>query len=202
MNSALIVAGGDGTRFSDRLPKQYHHLKNGKSILEHTIEKFAEHPLIDVVAVVIGRHHLVELKDVPYIYGGRTRQESVRQGLNFLKSHRPKNVLIHDAVRPFVSKDLISQVLQKLADHEAVDIALPIIDTVKSYDGKIIPRDGIYLSQTPQGFHFDIISQIHEEAEEAHTDDVSIYLSAGRQNLGIIEGDPKNIKITHKRDLI
>jgi 2-C-methyl-D-erythritol 4-phosphate cytidylyltransferase/2-C-methyl-D-erythritol 2,4-cyclodiphosphate synthase len=202
VNSALIVAGGSGTRFSDPLPKQYHLLKNGKSILENTVKTFTEHPLIDQVVVVVGQNHNVKLDGVFLCYGGQTRQESVRNGLNFLKAYRPQNVLIHDAVRPFISSELISQVIQKLNDYEAVDIALPITDTLKTYSGQTIPRDEIYMTQTPQGFHFDVICKFHEEANENYTDDVSIYLARGGKNLGIILGDPTNIKITHKRDLI
>lgn len=197
---ALIVAAGTGTRFGHQLPKQYHNVQNNKSILEKAILTFKNHPMIDLVAVVIGKDHPYNL-DSPYTYGGKTRQESVRNGLRFLKQYNPKYLLIHDGVRPFVSNHIISEVLSKLETYQAVDIGLPIVDTIKTYNGSVIPRDTVYASQTPQGFHFDIILDLHEKTIESYTDDISLYLAEGGKKLTILPGDPKNIKITFKEDL-
>lgn len=205
-NAALILAGGNGSRFGGEVPKQYHKLKDGKTILDHTIEKFQQ--LTDIICVVIDQQHkkfFLE-KSIKYTFGGKTRQESVRLGLEYLESYKPKNVLIHDAARPFVSPDIISGVIRKLDKCEAVEVALPITDTVKTFDGKIIDRNAIYATQTPQGFDFQIISELHSKAfrnrMNDYTDDISIYLDSGRKNLGIVDGCPKNIKITYKKDLL
>jgi 2-C-methyl-D-erythritol 4-phosphate cytidylyltransferase/2-C-methyl-D-erythritol 2,4-cyclodiphosphate synthase len=198
--AALIVAAGSGSRFGHETPKQYHKLQNQKSILEETISIFDTHPMIDLVAVVVAKEHPYRL-NFPHTYGGKTRQESVRNGLRFLKKYNPKHILIHDGVRPFVSKDLISEVLYKLETYQAVDIGQPIIDTIKTYDGSVIPRETLYASQTPQGFHFDMILDLYEKATDHYTDDISLYLAAGGTNLAIAVGDPKNIKITFKEDL-
>ncbi len=200
-NVALIVAGGSGSRFNSATPKQYHSFPGSNlTILQNTINIFKTHPLIDLVSVVIGQGHNVDL-DCPYSYGGSTRQESVRNGLNFLRQYNPKNVLIHDAVRPFISHEIISQVIEKLKSFEAVDIGLPIVDTVKTYSGIVIPRESIYSSQTPQGFHFDLIAELHETSTCNYSDDISLYLASGRKNLSIVAGDTRNKKITYREDI-
>lgn len=199
-NAALIVASGSGTRFGSSTPKQYHKLKNGRSVLEETISIFKSHPLIDLICIVIAEDHPVTF-DCLYTYGGKTRQESVRNGLRFLKQYNPKNVLIHDGVRPFVPADLISQVIFKLKNYEAVDVGLPIVDTIKTYDGVVIPRETLYATETPQGFHFDLISELHENSTENYTDDVSLYIASGGKNLAVVPGDSRNIKITFKSDI-
>ena len=104
-NVVLLAAAGSGSRFCDKLPKQYHKVSDTQSILELTIEKFDSHQLIDMVCLVINRDHekFLTKKQILYTYGGNTRQESVRLGLEFLHNYQPKNVLIHDVVRPFVS---------------------------------------------------------------------------------------------------
>lgn len=199
--AALIVSGGSGSRFGSETPKQYHLTSTGKTVLEESVERFRNHKLIDTVCVVIGRDHKVEL-DVLHTFGGDTRQESVKNGLRFLKKINPKYVLIHDAARPFVSSALISRVVKELEHNEAVDVGLPIVDTIKTFDGLIIPRDTIYATQTPQGFHFDLILDLHENATGEHTDDVSLYLASRGKNLAIVHGEPQNIKITYRDHLI
>jgi 2-C-methyl-D-erythritol 4-phosphate cytidylyltransferase len=202
-NVALILAGGNGARFDSEVPKQYHPLKAGKTILEHTIEKFQG--FVDTICVVVDSQHKEVFSDKIHTVGGKTRQESVRLGLEFLNQYKPKNVLIHDGVRPFVSSEIIAAVIRKLEEFDAVDVALPITDTIKTYDGNIIDRNAIYATQTPQGFNFKIISELHREAfrnrKNDYTDDISLYLDSGRKNLGIVTGCPKNIKITYKSDL-
>jgi 2-C-methyl-D-erythritol 4-phosphate cytidylyltransferase/2-C-methyl-D-erythritol 2,4-cyclodiphosphate synthase len=205
-NAALILAAGSGSRFCNKTPKQYHKLKDGKTILEHTIEKFRG--VTDIICIVMNQEHkgFEFFSNSINVVGGKTRQESVRLGLESLQHHKPKNVLIHDGVRPFVSSEIISSVIRKLEEFEAVDVALPVTDTIKTYAGKTVDRDSIYATQTPQGFNFEVISSLHSEAfrggRNDYTDDISLYLDSGRKNLGIVTGCPKNIKITYKSDLI
>lgn len=202
-NVALIVAGGSGTRFDSDTPKQYHLLSNGLTVLDNTIHAFLSHEMVDAVCVVIGRHHVFENSKVMMVYGGETRQESVRNGLLFLKKFAPKNILIHDAARPFVSQNLISSVISGLHSHEAIDIALPICDTLKTYYGEVLNRDTIYATQTPQGFHFDVILNLHlQTKKQSYTDDISMYLAVCGKNIGFVRGCPKNIKITYKNDIL
>lgn len=200
-NAALIVAGGNGSRFGDDIPKQYYKLENGRSILQETILAFKTHKMVDLVCVVLCEKYQSEVNCLK-TYSGKTRQESVRNGLRFLKKYQPKKVLIHDGVRPFVSKNLISEVISKLQNYEAVDIGLPIVDTIKTYDGVIVPRENLYASQTPQGFHFDVISSLHERTTKHYTDDISLYLANDGKKLCVIPGEAQNIKITYKEDLL
>src|SRR6185369_12316426 len=122
--AALIVAGGRGTRASSVLPKQYARI-GGTTVLAGTLGVFLEHPRIDLVQVVIGAgdaeryaaavEGLSCRKLLPPVEGGPTRQVSVRHGLEALKAHRADRVLIHDAVRPFVTADIIARVIDALA---------------------------------------------------------------------------------------
>ena len=207
-NVVLLAAGGNGSRFGTRLPKQYHKMPDGKSILECTIERFTSHQLIDMVCLITNPQHeeFPLNQSITYTYGGDTRQESIRLGLEFLQQYKPKNVLIHDAVRPFVSHEIISSVISKLYKYEAVDVAIPVTDTIKTYDGNTVPRNSIYATQTPQGFKFDIINKLHAEAFKSgrnnYTDDISLYLESCRKDIGIVDGCPQNIKITYKNDLL
>ena len=126
--AALIVAGGRGTRASSVLPKQYARI-GGTTVLARTLGVFLEHPGIDLVQVVIGaddaEHYAAAVEGVgvnkllPSVHGGPTRQASVRNGLNALKPHGPDRVLIHDAVRPFVTADIIARVIDALAHASA-----------------------------------------------------------------------------------
>jgi 2-C-methyl-D-erythritol 4-phosphate cytidylyltransferase/2-C-methyl-D-erythritol 2,4-cyclodiphosphate synthase len=173
----------------------------GKTIVQQTIDTFLSHPKIGIVCVV-AQHSLERTNKLIYAFGAQNRQESVRLGLDRLSDFSPEKVLIHDGVRPFVSHKLISSVISKLDAHEAVDVAIPVTDTIKTYDGIVLPRDGIYASQTPQGFDFNLILDLHEQFKEFdYTDDVSIYLAGGGKNLGIVPGSPDNIKITYKSDI-
>lgn len=200
-NIALIVAGGSGTRFGSEIAKQYHMLSNGEVILNQTVKTFLKHSQIDLVCVVLNQESNWQMENVIQTLGGKTRQESVRNGLEFLARYCPKNVLIHDAVRPFVSTNIISSVIEQLQHFEAVDIALPITDTIKTYDGQIVPRNQLYATQTPQGFHFDVILNLHKNADKEYTDDISLYLEFNKNSIGIVNGCPKNIKITYKEDI-
>lgn len=112
-NIALIVAGGSGLRIGGSKAKQYLSI-NGKSILRVAVEQFLKNPAVDAVKVVIAKGHEHEYTEatkglnlLPFCYGGETRQESVLNGLLDLKAINPKNVLIHDAARPFVTQEII-----------------------------------------------------------------------------------------------
>lgn len=215
--AALIVAGGTGQRFQSHLPKQY-HLLAGKPVLYHTIHAFLTHPRIDWVQCVIHPAHrdyyaaaIADLELPPPLFGGETRQDSVRQGLmgltsSLLPPQNPDFVLIHDAARPLVDPALIDRVISALNEAEAVIPALPVVDTLKS--GKIggtalktVPRDALCRAQTPQGFHFQRILELHQRhAGQNYTDDSALCEAAGIHPL-LVEGNERNMKITTEADL-
>ncbi len=201
-NIALIVAGGSGTRFGSGLPKQYQKLGT-KTVLAQTVEAFKKHPQIDGVLVVINKEHehFFDL-DVPYCFGGNERQDSVRLGLVDLIKQNPKNVLIHDAARPFVSAKVISNVIEGLQAHDSAIPVVGIKDSVR-IDGAAIDRSKLQIIQTPQGFDFKKIFHAHQH-HSSHwqklTDDAQVFEAAG-QELNFVEGDEMNKKITTASDI-
>ncbi|MCZ4273078.1 bifunctional 2-C-methyl-D-erythritol 4-phosphate cytidylyltransferase/2-C-methyl-D-erythritol 2,4-cyclodiphosphate synthase [Maritalea porphyrae] len=216
--AVIIVAAGSGTRLNSRssdLPKQY-QLLDDKTVLEHTINAFTQHHLIDVVLPVISVPHqsnydALELDDAKLltpVLGGKTRQSSVLAGLDALQSHNPDVVLIHDAARPFVSAQIITDVIDASMDGGAIP-ALPVTDTLKfSPDGKSITqtldRTQHFVAQTPQGFAFAKILSAHINAQAQSsaefTDDASIAEWAN-MDVSIVAGEVQNKKITFSQDL-
>ncbi|MEM4677299.1 MAG: 2-C-methyl-D-erythritol 4-phosphate cytidylyltransferase [Candidatus Korarchaeota archaeon] len=214
---AIILAGGRGERFRDEIPKQFVNLA-GKPIICHAIEKFEKHPLIDEIYVVIPEefyHYTLELvrarsykKVTKILIGGRTRQESSRVGV-FAAPDDVENILIHDAVRPFVSEEIINNVIKALEKFDAVDTAIPVTDTIIEAKEKIIvnipKRDYLYRGQTPQGFKSKIIKKAHElalrDGINNAPDDCSLVLRYRLAEIYVVEGSEFNIKITYPLDL-
>lgn len=208
---ALIVGAGRGRRFGGELPKQYCSL-NGEPVLRHTLRAFCTHPSVDTVQSVIHPDD-VELfdrasdglnVDAP-VWGGASRQDSVRLGLDHIAKSNPARVLIHDAARPFVSKQVISRVLDALESASGAIPALPVTDTLKrGQDGMVagtIARENLWRAQTPQGFRFADISSAHTKlAGETLTDDAALAERAGI-NVAIVDGSERNVKITTTEDM-
>ena len=138
------------------------------------------------------------------VFGGDTRQASIRMGLEELREHNPDKVLIHDGVRPFVSKRVINGILEKLETHPAVIPAVAVEDTLKKYsDGKIewtLERENLWRAQTPQGFIYEDILNSHIAFKDLHfTDDSALNEYAGIP-VAIIPGSQNNFKITTAED--
>jgi len=209
---ALIVAAGRGERAQSTLPappKQYRSLA-GKPVLRWAAEAFAGHPLISSVQIVIAegnRHHYDAamsglILGAP-VLGGATRQHSVRHGLEALSEIAPRNVLIHDGARPFVSSALITRIVEALGSADAAAPMLPVADTLrrKTAEGfRIEPRQDLLRAQTPQGFRFDRILTAHRVfAEMNATDDFALAERAGL-SLGQVSGEELNLKLTTPDD--
>jgi len=208
---ALITTSGRGTRLSgDGIPKQYLPLA-GVPLLRHSILAFLNHPKIDDVICVIHpddvalyEEAVIGLDLLNPVFGGETRQISVRKGLEALREYDPSRVLIHDGVRPFVSKQIISGVLEKLETHPAVIPAIAVEDTIKKYsDGKIewtLERQDLWRAQTPQGFIYEDILNSHGAFKDLNfTDDSALNEYAGIP-VAIIPGSQNNFKITTQED--
>jgi 2-C-methyl-D-erythritol 4-phosphate cytidylyltransferase / 2-C-methyl-D-erythritol 2,4-cyclodiphosphate synthase len=208
---ALVVAAGKGSRFGGRLPKQYLPL-GGASILRHAIAGFAEHPRIANVLVAIRPEDkplfdnaIAGLPVMQPIPGGSARQDSVRLGLEALGPHNPRSVLVHDGARPFPSRQLIDRVIDGLDQALAVIPCLPLRDTLKRAEGRLIratiDRSALWRAQTPQGFRFDAILAAHRAvAGQELTDDGAVAEAAGLTPL-IVDGDEENLKVTTSEDL-
>ncbi len=210
---ALITAGGRGSRFSlegEGIPKQYMPLA-GVPMIRHTILAFLNHPKIDDVICTIHpddvklyEEAIIGLDLLNPVFGGKTRQISVHNGLEALKEYNPEKVLIHDAARPFVTKRVINGVLEKLETHPAVIPAIAIEDTIKKYrDGKIewtLERDNLWRAQTPQGFIYKDILKSHKTLRNMNfTDDAALDEYCGIP-VAIIPGSQNNFKITTQED--
>lgn len=209
---ALIVAAGRGTRFGGGLAKQYRVL-NGRPVLRHSLAVLAAHPAVSAVRAVIHQDDralydaaaagLNVLNPVP---GGAERQESVRLGLESLEGMGFDAVLVHDAARPFLSRALISRVIDGLTDADGAVPGVPVADTLKraSPDGTIsatVPRDGLWRAQTPQGFRFETLLRGHRAAiGQALTDDAAVIEASGGR-VRLIQGDDANRKITLPDDM-
>lgn len=214
-HTAIIVGGGLGKRFRGEIPKQFLPLDK-RPIIVHTVKAFQRSASIDAIVVVVPagweQRCAEDLK--PYgltkvqgiIAGGETRQLSCHQALCFLKSDPPAIVVIHDAVRPLVSQELIATAVQE--GRKGMTFGLRAVETiVEGRDGKVIkvlPREELYQIQTPQAFPFQTLWDAHCQALEAGitdaSDDAGLVLSAGKR-VKILQGDPRNIKITGPVDL-
>lgn len=222
MNYAVVLAGGVGKRMGAGVPKQFIEI-DGKPILVHALERFAELDEIDKIVVVtvdVGETlKLVVKYNIPKIgvivIGGATRRDSSKIGcetLLKLGAGRDDIVLIHDAARPFVTKEIILANIEAVKKHGACETAEKIHDTVISAKderlSEIIPRDGLFLVQTPQSFRLGIICDAHAMADElteseqmAITDDAGMVKRFGR-DVVVVPGNRKNIKITTPEDLL
>lgn len=209
---ALITACGRGNRFNqgEGIPKQYLPLA-GAPLLRHSILAFLNHPKIsDVICVIhpddvaLYEEAVAGLDLLNPVFGGDTRQASIRLGLETLREYDPTKVLIHDGVRPFVSKRIINGILEKLETHPAVIPAVAVEDTLKKYsDGKIewtLERENLWRAQTPQGFLYQDILNSHVAFKDLHfTDDASLNEYAGIP-VAIVPGSQNNFKITTEED--
>jgi 2-C-methyl-D-erythritol 4-phosphate cytidylyltransferase / 2-C-methyl-D-erythritol 2,4-cyclodiphosphate synthase len=200
----LIVAGGFGSRYDNEIPKQY-----TRSILKQTIQKFLSSGLIDNIQIVIRLEDLELYKKetqglelLPVCFGGETRSDSVKNGLNSISSYAPELVLVHDANRPFLSSTLIDKIISTLKDNpncNGVAPTLPLSGTIKrmTEDGiKPVERKNLFTIQTPQGFYFDKLLKAFEDSEEKFTDESSLM-----NEVIYIPGEIDNIKITYKEDI-
>lgn len=216
--AVVIVAAGRGERAGQADgPKQYRPI-GGRAVIARTIEAFLAHPMVGhVVAVIhaddtelLRRAAGADLDRLIVVHGGPTRQHSVRLGLLALAEHAPAQVLIHDAVRPFVDTDLIERTIAAIDVRTGALPAMPVADTLKreARDGTIaetVPRAGLHAAQTPQGFPFALILDAHEKAFRAgrsdFTDDSAI-AEWVQMPVRLVTGSPDNVKLTWARDIV
>ena len=206
MNVAVILAAGSSKRYKDRVPKQFQKFNN-KLIVEYSINTFFNHSEIDEVLLLVSDKYIDiikhKIKHCKVIVGGETRQESSYIALNNCPKET-KNILIHDAARPFIEDKIISKCLKELKSYKAVCPALPCTDTIAEISDKnikkILNRNKLYRLQTPQAFNFSILFECYKKLNKDVTDDISVVKQHG-YNPKIILGSEKNMKITYKKDI-
>lgn len=213
----VLLAGGVGSRLDAPVPKQFIRVA-GKTVLEHSfdvLEAFAPDARIIITvpadSMAMVQRMFQNRSNAQVIIGGATRQGSAWAALRHLRSNPPKNVILHDSARPFLSHQILHDVVEALQMHEAVDVGIRTADTIiVERDGFIqsIPkRDHIYRGQTPQAFRFGALVRSYEELGEekigGYTDDCGIYLACNPMGqVRIVQGSTENIKITDAVDLV
>lgn len=203
--------------------KQFTELA-GTPILIHTIRKFAAVEAVSEIWVALRENEIkgfrerlkAEAQDVlgkkiDFVTGGEHRQQSVENALNTVTAAPDDIVLVHDAVRPLVTTDIIVEVIEAAKKYGAAIAGLPAVDTVKQVErtaeGAIIkatiPRASVVLAQTPQGFRYEVIKKVFDEAAAdgfMGTDEASLAERSGHE-VWVVMGAPRNIKITNPGDM-
>ena len=231
----IIPAAGLGTRMApmpsakdikEKKPhpsKQFNDLA-GTPILIHTLRKFAAVDAVNEIWIALRENEIVGFRErlaadakdvlqkkVEFVIGGEHRQQSVEHALNAINAAPDDIVLVHDAVRPLVTPEVIHEVIEAAKKYGAAIAGLPAVDTVKQVErtaeGAIIkatiPRAAIVLAQTPQGFRYSVIKKAFDEAAAdgfMGTDEASLAERSGHE-VAVVMGSPKNLKITSPGDM-
>lgn len=220
MNIALLIAGGSGRRMGQEIPKQFLNVYD-KPVIIYTLEAFQRHPSVDEIAVVClqdwqnvleiyaKQFEITKLKSI--VPGGKNGQDSIRNGLFALEKKHSKDdiVLVHDAIRPMISEDIITDCIRVTREcGNAITVipcaeAMLTTDDQKSSDG-IFARDHLKRTQTPQGFHLGEICDVHKEALEKgvlnSVASCTLMIEMGRK-VFFSHGSEKNVKLTTVEDL-
>lgn len=220
MNIALIIAGGSGERMHQDIPKQFLSI-NDRPVIVYTLEAFEHHPEIDEIAVVCiegweqvlmayaRQFNITKLKSV--IPGGDCGQASIRNGVYALeKSHgRDDIILIHDAIRPLVSAEIISDCIRVTSMYGNAIAVIPCAEAMLTTDDEKVstgsyPRDGLKRTQTPQGFRLGDICDLHRRAlDKGITSSIAsctLMIEMGQQ-VHFSIGSEKNVKLTTLEDI-
>jgi 2-C-methyl-D-erythritol 4-phosphate cytidylyltransferase len=230
----IIPAAGLGTRMapvasSAKAPhkpapsKQFTEL-GGTPILIRTLRKFAASTLVSEIWLALRENEIAPFKSrlekeapdvmkkkVEFVVGGEHRQQSVEHALNAITADADDIVLVHDAVRPFVTEEIIREVIEAAQKYGAAIAGLPAVDTVKQVErtaeGALIkatiPRAGVVMAQTPQGFRYSVIKKAFDEASAdgfTGTDESSLVERSGHE-VAVVMGSPRNMKITAPADM-
>ena len=207
-NSFIILAAGESKRFKSKTPKPY-YLYRGKPLLQHSIDKAKESNKFQKIILVINNKHKkflknIRLKNIKIIIGGKNRSESSLKALKSIKNNKISKVFIHDAARPNFSLKLISNLFKGLKKNKCV---VPVLKTSNSVILKVrnklknIDRNKIYLTQTPQAFHYKTLLNLQKRTTSKITDDANLFIEANKK-VKFIHGEINNSKITIRSDVI
>lgn len=220
-NIALIIAGGVGARMQQDIPKQFINVFD-KPVIVYTLEAFQRHPQIDAIEVVCledwqgalkayaKQFGIAKLENV--VNGGKNGQDSIRNGVYDIASRHnsPDDiVLVHDAIRPMISEDVITDNIRVCREYgNAITVVPCTAAMLKTYDSlsttEQVPRDNLKITQTPQAFFVQDIVAAHKEAlEKGITNSVAsctMYIELGKK-LYMSQGSEKNLKLTTTEDI-
>jgi 2-C-methyl-D-erythritol 4-phosphate cytidylyltransferase len=220
-NIAVIMAAGKGTRTDADVPKQFLPLQ-GKLVLEWAVDAFDSHPGIDQVAIVAAREEVSRVQEIidkndwkkvtKIITGGEQRHQSSYAAVQAFSNRPDDNLILHDAARPLVSRQIITHVLEALNKYRAVGVAVPVTDTLfftgpgGDHIVRVPDRSLFQRAQTHQAFRIEVIQKAYGYAMDdrgfSATDDCGVvrrYLY--REKIYIVKGEEKNTKITYPEDM-
>lgn len=228
---AIVLAAGQGKRMGTKTAKQFLEL-NGKPVLYYSLAAF-EKSNVDYVVLVTSEHEMQYCKEeivkkyglnkvIAYAVGGKERYHSVYHGIQMVKTLSDQMrvgidiVLVHDGARPFVTSEMIAELVKETKKYEACVSATPVKDTIKIADEdgfcKTTPkRSLVWAVQTPQVFTFDVAARAYDKLIEKEselleegmqiTDDAMVVETMLGKKVRLVEGDYKNIKLTTPEDL-
>jgi 2-C-methyl-D-erythritol 4-phosphate cytidylyltransferase len=228
----IIPAAGLGTRMAPaaaraKTPSKQFTELGGTPILIHTLRKFAASPLVSEIFVALRKDEIPGFRErleaadadeqtllrkkVELVEGGEHRQHSVANALAAVSAAPDDVVLVHDAVRPLVTPEIIAEVIRGAEKFGAAIAGMPAVDTVKKVertaDGALvtatIPREHVVMAQTPQGFRYHVLKKAFDEAAAdgfVGTDEASLVERSGHE-VAVVMGSPRNIKITSPGDM-
>lgn len=218
MNTAIILAGGSGSRMKSEIPKQYMKLGD-RMVIYYSIKAFQDNEYIDNIILVTSKEYigfarnnfmtneLSKVTDV--VEGGKERYDSVYSALK--KVNDDGKVLIHDGARPCITTEVINRCIEGLDRYDACIAAVPVKDTIKIADEeqcvKTTPaRSTLWQIQTPQAFRNTVVNQAYRKLYElgnfTHvTDDAMVVERYTDKKIKLIMGDYRNIKITTPDDM-
>lgn len=217
---AVILAAGSGKRFGADKPKQFTTL-NKKLVIEYSLEAFQKHPDIDEIVLVCGKDFITKMQDLQKekhlskwqycIEGGKERYHSSWNAVQFLTQKYGENIqlLFHDAARPFLTQECITRCIEAFSRYKAFSTGTKTVDTISIVNNgtiqEITDRTYQWNVQTPQGFVLSVLKSAYKKALQDvdffPTDDCSVVLRyLPDTEVGMIQGDVRNIKLTHQED--
>ncbi len=221
MNLVAILAGGVGARMGMSRPKQFLEFA-GRTVLEHSVQAFENHPVVDKILIVMNSDYVDEAKTIikrnnwpkvcGVIIGGNNRYDSSGAAIDYFLGNAPNDkILIHDAARPLVSAELITRVFSALDKYDAVNVGITPTNTIVEINGKgevtaTPDREKLIACQTPQGFRLGLISRAYEmaalQADFTATDDCGVVAKMLPDiKIFVAQGDENNQKLTRPEDL-
>ncbi len=208
-NALIILAGGSGKRLkkSNKTPKQFIKIGN-QNIIEYFLSNLDKR-IFDIIVIVINKKlvskYTKDIKkeflehNIKFVNSGDTRQKSSKNGLTYLEKFKPKKVLIHDAARPLADNNLFKKIINNLDKNKSVIPFTKSNDLIKSENIK--KYKNLKHIQTPQGFNFKLILNLHKDSKfEYHKDDSSLF-DDKKIKIKYIQGNKINFKITYDEDL-
>lgn len=217
----MILAAGSGSRTGLSTPKQFLPL-GGKTVLEHSVRTFNNHPGIDEVVIVTATEFIERVQAIvkangwtkvsAVLAGGKERFDSSLAAVRHFADNPDAVMLFHDAARPLVSERIISDAIRAMERYDAVDVAIPAVDTIVqcnregTYMESIQDRNLLWRMQTPQGFRQRTIQEAYrialQDPQFTATDDCGTVLRYLKDvKVGIVRGSERNIKLTYADDL-